>query len=209
MIIPKDLLPLCSTDLARGGLQYVYVDCEKKYAIASNGHILAAIPIEPESGEVSGYVSAEAIKLAAQQSLFRGRLLHFEKQTDVNGILFPNPYAEAESPPPFPDWTVIIPRYNLCEIGLRAEYLMALAKLACPHARGSEIRLRWGRGDVCQVQTWSRAYPKDWREPILLLSPLDARIHYVWAHCEVHTECLQLLNEATEEWGKAALTVQD
>lgn len=55
-----------STDPSREHLQNVWVT--KHHAFATNGHILAAVPVSMENGDTAGLISVDALKLARKSS---------------------------------------------------------------------------------------------------------------------------------------------
>ena len=112
MYLNKTILECVSTDKTRTSIGYVYVDVVEKLAIATDGCVMALVPIEPEPGEVSGYVPREAI-LQADKCLkpWKGVILHQENETLVVGsmVKVPNPF-QGETAPPFPQWKQVIPQ---------------------------------------------------------------------------------------------------
>src|SRR5215510_11618106 len=107
MIIPKELLEVVTLDPTRTNIGHVYIDVERKRAIATDGHRLVALTIDPEEGEASGYISKDAILHAAKHT--RGQLFRSAYTTTVGGTVFANPYAEEEHPPRYPDWEAVVP----------------------------------------------------------------------------------------------------
>ena len=135
MNIPKSLLALCATDLSMAAIHHVYVDVEKKVAVATNGHALVQHPIEPEEGEVSGYVPAEAILAAAKLPKgFRGHLHHYQDVTQVMGntglVSFPNPFQGEDPQPRYPKYETVIPEESSLPvtISFNAQLMLDLAK---------------------------------------------------------------------------------
>ena len=116
MYLNKTILECVSTDKTRPSIGYVYVDVDEKLAIATDGHVMALVPIEPTDGEVSGYVPREAILQADKcKDPWKGVILHQEGETLVTGsmVKIPNPF-QGETAPPFPQWKQVIPQ-NLPE----------------------------------------------------------------------------------------------
>lgn len=131
MHLDKSLLDCVSSDKTRYSLSEVFVDVDEKLAIATNGHLLVMVPIDPAEGEVSGYVPKDAILEAAKQKgSFKGLLIHQQTHTIANGISYPNPFSDADKPVTFPvDWKRLIPAYanEPCLVGFNASYLGDIA----------------------------------------------------------------------------------
>ena len=141
MNIPKSLLALCG-DSTRGCIQHVYVDVEKKVAVATDGHALVQYPIEPEEGEVSGYVPAEAILAAAKlHKSLRGTLRHEKDVTYVQHpstpfpISFPNPFQGEDPQPKYPQYEAVFPDESSLPITIafNAQLMLDLAKTMSPN----------------------------------------------------------------------------
>ncbi len=112
MYLPKTMLECVSTDKTRISIDHVYVDVEEKLAIATDGRVMALVPIEPTDGEVSGYVPREAILQADKcKDPWKGVLMHYNDETLVAGshVRIPNPF-HGETVPPFPQWKQVIPQ---------------------------------------------------------------------------------------------------
>ena len=112
MYLDKTILECVSTDKTRTSITHVYVDVDAKLAIATDGHVMALVPIDPTDGEVSGYVPREAILQADKcKDPWKGVILHQEKETLVAGsmVKIPNPFQGTPAPP-FPNWRDVIPQ---------------------------------------------------------------------------------------------------
>ena len=91
---------VCSTDATRPALSAPFL--RGHHVIATDGHMLVALPVEREEHDVDGWVSVDALKAARK----------LDKQSDVasitangvcalsNGATFPRPNAakDGESP---------------------------------------------------------------------------------------------------------------
>ena len=114
MYIPASLLK-CVADSSRVAISDVYIDIDRKQAYATDGKVLVAVPIAPDPGEVSGYVSREAIQQAEKSPKSqRGLVWHGEEVTKVRGIAYPNPHAElpADQRPIFPNIDTVMPKHT-------------------------------------------------------------------------------------------------
>ena len=116
-------------------IAHVYADVEKRYAIATDGTILVAYPIEPDEGEVSGYLPKNAIEFAAKgcgkKHKVPARLHHTATHTVVDGVSFHNPFTfPYDRTPDFPDWQSVLPRndekIDVPAIGVNAMLLVKL-----------------------------------------------------------------------------------
>jgi len=107
-----------------------YLDTEKSLIVATNGHILAACPVELDEDDTSGVVSTEAIKAAIKTSPVKRRQ---DKTANVkangsleldNGTTYPR-----EEKGPFPQYERVIPDKDKAEmvISFDAKLLKALA----------------------------------------------------------------------------------
>ena len=107
-----------------------YLDTENSLIVATDGHILAACPVELDEGDTSGNVSSEAIKAALKSSPVKSRSA---KTANIkangsleldNGATYPR-----ENLGQFPDYKRIIPDLDKAEmvISLDAKLLKDLA----------------------------------------------------------------------------------
>jgi len=111
------------------------VNVEKRVAVATDGAALVEYPIDPDEGEVSGYVPAEAILAAAKLPKgFRGKLLHYKETTQVMGktglVSFPNPFQGEDPPPKYPQYEAVIPEKDSLPVtvSFNAQLMLDLAK---------------------------------------------------------------------------------
>ena len=146
MYLPASLLAICSTDPARPSLNHIYIDAQRGRVIATNGYMLAAIPAGLEEWETGGYVPAAAVKMAdTQKGIAKGHLYHQAQTTLVvgTGASFPNPFSDDASPPPYPDWTCVVPALITRSLAINVDALHALAKVLCGQAKKREVALTW------------------------------------------------------------------
>lgn len=143
MYLNKTILECVSTDKTRLQLGYVYVDVAEKLAIATDGRIMALVPIEPTDGEVSGYVPREAILQADKcKDSWKGILMHYDEDTLVAGSMMriSNPF-HGETAPPFPQWKQVIPQ-DLPEqplFAVNADLLARAAHAVTPAKMKAEV----------------------------------------------------------------------
>jgi hypothetical protein len=101
----------CSTDATRHGLGQPYLSIEDKAVISTDGRCMAVVPVEVEEGDVSGWLSAEALK-AARKLGFKtaSASVHCNGALALdNGASFPRPFVpkEGETPSNYPNWKAV------------------------------------------------------------------------------------------------------
>ena len=117
----------------RSYLNHPYLDVEKKRLIATNGHIAAIVLVEVSAEDVSGSVSAEALK-AARQAARSVAVVTGEPAEIIctktalkvtNGPSFPRPELEGK----YPDVDKVVPEKidRYIKVGLNAQLLIDLA----------------------------------------------------------------------------------
>ena len=131
MRLPK----ACQIELAASGdvarnFCYPQLDVERKRIVATDGRILACVPVEVEDGDTSGRVSPEALKASRKASGPLGvpTLACGERLITSDGTLFKRPDNDS-----FPPVDQVIPEYRpgtagTVSICLDPALLMALAK---------------------------------------------------------------------------------
>ena len=93
--------------------------------VATDGHILAVVPIELDDGDTAGPVYADALK--ASRKTKEGTLLANGSLQIPGGAEFPRPENGH-----FPDWRRIIPEHDaIADICLDAQQIINLAKAIC------------------------------------------------------------------------------
>lgn len=121
-----------SDDTSRPTLVHAHYDLERKRLCATDGHMMAIIPVEPQEGEAAGPVSGESIKAARKATAKMGIAeIHANGALAVlAGPTFPRPRLDGLSFPPIDE---VIPSYKKGDegtvtIGLDVELLMGLAR---------------------------------------------------------------------------------
>ena len=137
MIIPKTLLACCAHDPRRSAMNHVYVDCEKKHAVATDGTRIIVLNILPEPEDVSGYVPAMAIEYASKHT--KGHLTHKADVTLAGEASFLNPFAAEATQPRYPDYAAVLPTRYTRLLCLDVNLLLDLAKALC-QPQGSKTR---------------------------------------------------------------------
>jgi hypothetical protein len=118
----------------RPTLEDVWFDKGKSQLVATDGFILAVIPVDSQEGDVEGHIPMDAIKEGRRKAR-DSRLYIGSKQATV-WVEF-NGEKEYERPDlPFPDYEQIVPSYNpddddVVQICLDARRLMQLAEALC------------------------------------------------------------------------------
>ena len=119
-----------STDTTRQFLCNLYLDTGAKVLVATDGVRMVKHPILLDDGDVSAFVSAEAIKAARKLAPKNGDLevrVGVDTLTLTNGITMPTPKAGQ----PFPHYERVIPNYSTrttVTVGLDAKLLLELCQ---------------------------------------------------------------------------------
>lgn len=132
-IDPKFRPELCvSTDETRYQIMDPYLDTKAKRLVATDGHMLVAVPVEVSEDESSGYVSRFLLRLARRW--FRRERPAGERVEIVDGNVpggpsYPTDHARGSG---FPDWRAAVPKRTrgtpgTVTIGLDAVYLKEIA----------------------------------------------------------------------------------
>ncbi len=119
---------IVSSDVSRPHISAMHLDAAKRVLVATNGHMLASVPVTVDTDDHAGPVTVEALK-AARKSAGKGDpiLLVNGAQQIPGGASFPRPSGFT-----FPPYEAILPKYKRGDdgtltIGLNASYLRALA----------------------------------------------------------------------------------
>ena len=113
-----------SPDTTREHLCKAYLDTEKKRLVATDGHMMAVVPVIVEEGDVSGFVTADAIKTARKVKVNPEVSIHCNGALAIdNGPTFARP-TDGQ----FPPYEQVMPEYRQGDagtitIGLNAGYL--------------------------------------------------------------------------------------
>lgn len=121
-----------SKDASRYVITEPYLDMtQEPVMVATNGAILAVVPVETEKGDVSGFVTAEALKAERKAKL--GMLCNGELKV-AGGPSFFRPDNGA-----FPNWRTVLPdkdREVVFQVGINVKMLWELCQaIGCETAR--------------------------------------------------------------------------
>lgn len=115
----------------REALAHAHLDVEAKRAVATNGHLLASVPVEVTSADRTGPIPSAALKCA------RADHVKARKGLVQNGrTLWVRPPRLQ-----FPDWRKVVPSYRKGEkdhvtICINPKFLAALMEAIGEHGRG-------------------------------------------------------------------------
>lgn len=162
MILPENLIEhVAPKKDIRRYLTHVYLDAPAPVPddaeqgapgmlVATNGHILAAVPVTLEPGDAPGYVTTEAIK-AARTAARKNRkpepVIHANGALAIaDGPTYPRPAVDDVGR--FPDWRAVYPRAlqddGPPDIMIDADLLATLAA-ALDSGKGRRVALRFSR----------------------------------------------------------------
>ena len=220
MHLHKTILQCTSHDTTRLAIQHVYVDIAERYAIATDGHLLVLVPIDPEPDEVDGYVSAMAIQEAAKQKgCFKDRIHHFATETLVvgSGLRVPNPFHDDPTPPVFPDWRNLFPRVthqplmviDMKKVGRAADALSPIKEKAVVAVTCDLAKLGTDPVLLTMDATPQGAPedPRDWSRAKALVMPIRAE-HPVGHRCLGEADLRAQLADATTRLAEAQARIQ-
>lgn len=115
-------------------MNHVHLDAAAQRLVATNGHILAVVPVEVEEGDTAGPIPAEAFPAARKAA---GS--HFEPAMQANGsVVLQNgatmPRPSAADIGPFPAWEKLVERFQPSGVSVtfNAELLYELARALTP-----------------------------------------------------------------------------
>jgi hypothetical protein len=131
---------LVSKDPTHLHLQNLHYDLQKQRLVVTNGHALAMVPVTPDEGDASGWVSIDALKAARKAAGGRSEAeIHANGSLAISdGVTFPRPNVETA----FPPYEQVVPDYRqgspgTVTIGLNAALLLELAKALGAHKKKS------------------------------------------------------------------------
>lgn len=112
----------------RYSIQNAYLDCEDEqpYLVATDGHILVAVPVEADKAE-HGFISPDALKAARKG---KGDVISVSCNGNLalpDGQTFPRPDSQGVT---FPRWRAVMPKADrpyVVKIGLNPTLLKNLA----------------------------------------------------------------------------------
>lgn len=115
----------------RKAVRYPYFDKDASALVATNGHILAVVPVVSDPEDVSGWIPAEAFKAVRKQSVHCAREIKANGNISVpqSGQTFARPVMPDGAQ--FPDWQRIAKGVDMDrkpDIALSAELLLKLAQ---------------------------------------------------------------------------------
>jgi hypothetical protein len=121
-----------SKDASRYSITEPYLDMIKEpVMVATNGAIIAVVPVETEEGDASGFVTAEALKAERKAKL--GMICNGELKVAA-GPTFPRPDLGQ-----YPNWRQVIPakdRESTFKVGLNVKMLWELCQaIGCETAQ--------------------------------------------------------------------------
>lgn len=121
-----------SRDQTRYSITEPYLDMTKEpVMVATNGAIMAVVPVETEEGDASGFVTGEALKAERKAKL--GMLCNGELKV-AGGPTFSRPDNGA-----FPNWRTVLPdkdREVVFQVGINVKMLWELCQaIGCETAQ--------------------------------------------------------------------------
>jgi hypothetical protein len=161
-----------ATEPFRHHINNAFLDVDKSRLVATNGHMLACVPVEIEEGDATGFVSSDALKQARKGLKTRDTLatIACNGSLRTQGVTFErppwraaieyepakledgsaNPKAHETKPGvPFPPYEQVMVEYSATDpdvvrVGLNAKYLLELAQAlgANPAFPGVELRIK-------------------------------------------------------------------
>jgi hypothetical protein len=122
-----------SNDTMRLHINNIHIDVENKLAIATNGQMLAIVPIEPEEADTSGPLPPKALQAARKLKAFGAACFTINGDIKLpDGCSMPRPTVS-----PYPNWRAVVPaedRPVKFAVSLDAKLLSRLAD-----ALGSDV----------------------------------------------------------------------
>lgn len=143
LVLPAARVELCA---AKGDLRYYlnwpYLDLRDKkrpMLVATNGHILAAAPVEIEGDVKEGPIPAKAIQAAravkTKQPQAGHRLIFDGDMCGTGEVMYRRPSSYFK----FPDWREVVPKLpkdTAPDIGLNGDYITTLQNVMDVRRRG-------------------------------------------------------------------------
>ncbi len=144
---------IASCDEGRPHLLHPYLDVDAKVLVATDGHRLIKHPVIIDDGDVSAFVSKEAIK-AARKLATKVEDLEINVGAKtlrlINVLTMPTPQSDY----PFPPYDKVIPNYSnrtTVTVGLDAKYLLELCQAMGGNAKVATVRLTFPIPDEGKV----------------------------------------------------------
>lgn len=137
-----------SSDPTRPAIENVYFDKDEGKLIATNGRIMAVVPVLTDENDTSGLLSPQSIKLARKEA---GRLpiaqIHPNGALNLpSGVSVPRPTEDQCGK--FPNWKQVVPPLfdPVFKVRIDAELLAKLAAALCDD-KGSFVTLSFRDAD--------------------------------------------------------------
>lgn len=135
---------VASSDSTRSHLCHPFLDVDAKVLVATDGHRLIKHPVEVDPADVSGYISADALKVARKLNRADAQLV-IRATSDalelLDGTIMPRPTSKNS----FPPYDRVIPNYDnrdTITVALDAKYLMELCQALGGNAKdGTAVSL--------------------------------------------------------------------
>lgn len=132
MIFEREYKPeLCvSADATRPHLRYVELDVARQRMCATDGHMLAIVPCVPDEHDVSGPLTADALKAArkASKGLPPELTANGAQAIPATGVTFPRPTRDERAPFPPVDQVMPSGDRSSARVALNPAYLLKLAQ---------------------------------------------------------------------------------
>lgn len=139
---------IVSKDACRFNICEPHLDVLESRIVATNGHMMIALPVTPDAGDTPGQVPVEALKAARTQA-GRGATESVLKLNgtaeSLDGKTFPR------LPVHFPPWQSVLPKHSAetFSVGLNAYYLHDLAQaMGSRGTSGAEVVLTFDLRDA-------------------------------------------------------------
>jgi hypothetical protein len=138
---------------------YLQCDDEGMRILATDGHILAVVPVESDEPQTEGFISVEALKAGRKA----GSLTANGSLSVPSGASFPRPLTRDDGAPDakFPDVKRIIPEHSAApDVQIDAELIIRLARALCD-VKGTNpklINLHFAKKDDGSVDPGSAVY---------------------------------------------------
>lgn len=147
---------IVSADTTRPALTHAYLNTDARRLIATDGHVMAVLPVEIGEHDVSGFVSVDAIK-AARKSAPKGAPVEIAAIGALavkDGPTFPRPGDGLR----FPQYEQVLPSFQrgdegTVSVALNLDYLLDLAQAIGAHK--SEIGKVSNRSVILTLKTES------------------------------------------------------
>lgn len=137
MKVPRNAqVELCaSDDPARYSINNLYLDTKIEghpFLVATDGRMMAVIPVALEEGDEAGFVTAESLKAARKLTTTKAETISLSANGSLklaNGVAFPRP-AEGGDNGTYPNWRAVLPdgKNRKFSVALDAELLVKIQR---------------------------------------------------------------------------------